>query len=140
MMDKFNSYTSIFKHNVLGEYRPEVYGCGFKSLAKRYKVKGGHKVIMRWYSQWKSTVQSLNQKSKHGRPRTVTEDEVEHYLFDLFSMMNIQYKSVNDRIVQSHIESSLDKKIPLSTIQRYGREECRIRWRKIQKLTSPDSK
>jgi hypothetical protein len=70
MKSNYNSYTSIFKHNVLEESRPGVYGCGFKSLAKRFKVKGGHTLIMRWYRQWDGTVQSLNRKSRDGRPRT----------------------------------------------------------------------
>ncbi len=34
------------KHNVLEEYRREMSGSEFKSLAKRFKIKGGHKFIM----------------------------------------------------------------------------------------------
>ncbi|CAF4777475.1 unnamed protein product, partial [Rotaria sp. Silwood2] len=66
---EFLSYTSIFKHNVLEGYRSGVYGSGFKSLAKRFKIKGGHMLIKRWYRQWDGTVQSLNRKSRNGRPR-----------------------------------------------------------------------
>ena len=54
------------------------------------------------------------------------EDEVKHHLLDFVGMMNSQYKSVNYRIVQSHIESSLDKKILLSAIQKDVREKCDI--------------
>ncbi|CAF4601368.1 unnamed protein product [Rotaria sp. Silwood2] len=53
-------------------------------------------------------------------------------------MMNNQHKSVNYRIIQSHIEDSLGKKVPLSDIQRYSREECGIKWRKVQELTLRD--
>jgi len=92
---------------VLQEYRSGVFGSGFKSLAKRFKIKGGHKLIMRWYQQWDGTVQSLNRKSKDGRPRTMTQDQVKHYLLDFITMMNSQHKPVNYKIVQSHIEDSL---------------------------------
>ena len=46
MTRKYNKCTSQFKRSALEEYRPEIIGCGFKSLAKGFKVKGGHKVIM----------------------------------------------------------------------------------------------
>jgi hypothetical protein len=39
-------------------------------------------------------------------------------------MMNNKFKTVNYRMIQSNIESSLDKKVPLSTIKRYGKQEC----------------
>ncbi|CAF1437678.1 unnamed protein product [Rotaria sordida] len=67
---------------------------------------------MRWYQQWDGTVQSLNRKSKDGGP-------------------------LNYKTVQSHIEDSLGQKVPLSDIQRYGKE-CDIKWRKVQELTLPD--
>jgi hypothetical protein len=73
---------------VLQEYRSGVYGSGFKSLAKLFKVKGGHKLIMHWYRQWNGTIQSLNRKSKDGRPRTMTKKEVKHYILDFVNMMN----------------------------------------------------
>jgi hypothetical protein len=139
-MNDYNKYTSKFKHNVLEEYRPGVYGSGFKSLAKRFKIKGGHRLIMKWYRQWDGTVQSLNRRYKGGRPRTLTTNEVKHYVLDFVNMMNSQFKPVNYRIVQSNIEASLNKKVPLSTIQRYGKEECGLKWRKTHEITSRDSK
>jgi transposase len=140
MMNKSDWYTNLFKHNVLTEYRPGVYGFEFKSLAKRFKIKGGHKLIMHWYRQWDGTVESLNQKLKGGRPRTMTKKEVKLYILDFVNMMNNQYKPVNYKMVQLHIEASLDKKVPLSTIQRYGKEECGIKCKKTQELKSRDSK
>ncbi len=47
MVHKYDKYTSHFKHNLLQEYRPGIFGCGFKVLAKRFKIKGGHKLIMK---------------------------------------------------------------------------------------------
>jgi transposase len=139
-MSDRNRYTSIFKHNVLEEYRPGVYGCGFKSLAKRFKIKGGHKLIMDWYRQWDGTVESLDRRYKGGRPRTLTTNEVKHYVLDFVNMMNSQHKPVNYRMVQSNVEAALNKMVPLSTIQRYGKEECGLKWRKIREITSRDGK
>ncbi len=33
-------------------------------LAKRFKIKDGHKLIMRWYRQWDDTVDSFKSKAK----------------------------------------------------------------------------
>jgi hypothetical protein len=32
MVHKYDKYTSHFKHNLLQEYRPGIFGCGFKAL------------------------------------------------------------------------------------------------------------
>ncbi|CAF1522007.1 unnamed protein product, partial [Rotaria sordida] len=42
------------------------------SLAERFKIKGGYRLIMSWYRQWDGTVESLNRKRKGSRPRTMT--------------------------------------------------------------------
>ena len=39
MARKYGTYTSQFKHTVLEEYRPRIFGCGFKSLGERSKLK-----------------------------------------------------------------------------------------------------
>ena len=129
-MNDHNRYTSTFKHNVLEEYRPGVCGFGFKSLAKRFKIRGDHKLIMKWYRQWDATMQSLNRRSKGGRPRTLTMGKVKRYVLDFVNMMNSQYKPVNYPMVQSNVEASLNKMVPLSTIQSYGKEECGLKWKK----------
>ena len=56
------------------------------------------------------------------------------------SMMNEKFKPVNYRMVQTHIEESLNKNVPLSTIQRYGREECNLKWKKSREITARDSR
>ncbi len=139
-MKHYNRYPNFFKQNLLEEYHRGVFGSGFKSLVKRFKIKGGHKLIMHWYRQCNGTVQSLNSRSKGGRPRTLTKNEVKLYVLDFVRMMNNKFKTVNYRMIQSNIESSLDKKVPLSTIKRYGKQECGLRSKKTHELTLRDSK
>lgn len=130
----------MFEHNVLQGYRPGIYGSGLKSLAKKFQIKDGHKLIQRWYRQWNGTVESLNPKAKGSRPRTLTENEMKHNVSDFVSMMNEEFKPVNYRMVQTHIVESLNKKVPLSTIQRYGREEYGLKWKKSREITTRDSR
>ncbi len=95
---------------------------------------------MRWYHQWDGTVQSLSTKSRTSWPRTLTKKEVKRYVLNFVKMMNDQYKLVNYKMVQSHVEVSLNQKVPLSTIQRYGRKECDFKSRETHEITSGDIK
>ncbi|CAF4805557.1 unnamed protein product, partial [Rotaria sp. Silwood2] len=91
----------------------------------------GHMLIKRWYRQWDGTVQSLNRKSRNGRPRTLSKEEVKHYKLDFVKIMNSQYKSVNYRMVKSHVETSLNRTEPLSNIQRYGKKNVALNAEKL---------
>src|SRR4051812_46558003 len=109
------TYTSQFKHSVLEEYRPGVIGYGFKSLAKRFKIKGGHGIIRNWYKRWDGTIDSLNLKPKGHRPRTMTPQEVDQYILEFVKSMNRKRVQVNYKSVQAHIESQLNRKVPIRT-------------------------
>jgi transposase len=137
MSHKYDKYSSQFKHKVLEEYRPGIIGHGFKSLAKRFKVKGGHKLIMSWYQQWDGTIDSFNPKPK-GRPsRRMTQQEVEQYILEFVESMNRKRVQVNYKMVQEHVESELKRKVSIRTIRRYGKS-CGIRCKKTREITSRD--
>lgn len=137
MTRKYDLYTPQFKHKVLEEYHRGVYGCGFKSLAKRFKIVGGHKLIMSWYSQWNGTVDSLYQRSRGHRTRTMTQQEVQKYIVDFVKSMNSQRARVTYKMVQAHVKSSLKREVSIRTIRRYGKE-CGIRWKRTRELTPRD--
>ena len=134
---KYYKYTPQFKHNVLEEYRPEAIGCGFKSLAKRFKIKGGQKLIIGWYKRWDGSIDSLNPKPRGHRPRIMTTQEVKQYILKFVESMNRKRVQVNYKLVQAHIESQLNVKVSLRTIRRYGKS-CGIKWRKTRQMTSLD--
>ncbi|CAF0977387.1 unnamed protein product [Rotaria sordida] len=138
MANEYEKYISTFKQKVLEEYRPGIYGSGFKSLAKHFKIKGGHHLIMCWYRQWDGTVQSLNAKPRTGRPRTLTNEEVERYVLNFVETMNNQHKPVDYKMVQNHVEVSLNRKVAIATIKRYGRTECGITSRTTHEITTRD--
>jgi len=137
MTHKYYKYTPQFKHNFLEEYRPGVVGCGFKSLAKRFKVKGGHRLIMDWYKRWDGTIDSLNPKSTGHWLRTMIPQEVKQYVLEFVESMNLQLVQVNYKIVQTYIESQLNRKVPIRTIRRYGKS-CGLKWSKTRQITSRD--
>jgi hypothetical protein len=54
--------------------------------------------------------------------------------------MNNQHKPVDYKMVQNHVEISLNRKVALATIKRYGRIECGITSRTTHEITTGDSK
>ena len=94
MNRKYDQYTSTFKHKVLEEYRPGVVECGFKALAKRFKIAGGHKRIMYWYRSWVGTVQSLDRKATCSRQRKLSSTDAKHYILDFIVAANNEYKPI----------------------------------------------
>jgi len=107
-------------------------------IAKHFKIRGGHKLIMRWYRQWDDTVDSLNSKPKGCRARTMTKQEVKHHILDFLELMNSKRIPVNYKMMYAHVESSLSRKVPLRDIKRYGKEECGINCKRTHELTLRD--
>ena len=132
-----NSIKPQFKHKVLEEYRCRISGCGFKSLAKRFKIKGGHRLVMKWRHQWDGTVDSLNQKLRGHRTRVMTQQEVADHILEFVKSLNEKRMHVNYRTVQAHVKFELKREVPIRTIRRYGKE-CGIRWLKTREVTPRD--
>ncbi|UJR18616.1 hypothetical protein I4U23_005524 [Adineta vaga] len=124
-------------HKVLEEYLPGIFGSGFKALAKRFKITGGHKLIMKWYQQWDGTIDSLKPKPKGHRARTMTEQEVNDYIVEFVKSKNNEHVHINYKMVQAHIESALKRHVPIRTVRRYGKEHG-IKWKKTRELTLRD--
>ncbi|CAF4509807.1 unnamed protein product, partial [Didymodactylos carnosus] len=83
-------------------YRRGIHGCGFKSLAKRFKIKGGHTLIAQRYRQWDGTSESLERKSGGGRPRSVTKQEVAldpGYWMEIANFRRFLQRIGNDRLI-----------------------------------------
>ncbi|CAF5053848.1 unnamed protein product, partial [Rotaria sp. Silwood1] len=138
MARNYDTYTPQFKHTVLEQYRPGIFGYGFKSLAKRFKIQGGHRLIMSWYRQWNGTVESLNRKRKGGRPRTMTQEDVKDHILEFVESMNNKHVYVNYKIVQAHIKSVLKREVPIRTIRQYGKDNG-IKWKKTRETTLRDA-
>ncbi|CAF1481406.1 unnamed protein product, partial [Didymodactylos carnosus] len=95
-------YTASFKNNVLQEYRRGIHGYGFESLAKRFKIKGGHTLIAQWYRQWDGTIGSLERKLEGGRSRSMTKQEVTldpGYWMEIANFRRFLQRIGNDRLI-----------------------------------------
>jgi hypothetical protein len=60
--NSYNQYPPRFIHTILKQYKKGVRGSGFKALASRYNIKGGHKLISAWYAKGDGTIYSLTNR------------------------------------------------------------------------------
>ncbi|CAF4035503.1 unnamed protein product, partial [Rotaria sordida] len=84
---------------------------------------------MNWYRQWDGTVDSLNQESKGGRARTMTQQEVKVYILEFVKSMNNKSVYVDYKKVHAHMKFVLKREVSIRTLRRYGKESG-IKWKK----------
>src|SRR5665647_2362227 len=122
-------YSTDFKQRVLEQYQLGVRGYGFKSLAHRFNITGGHQTIADWYSDWDGTEQSLISKPREGRPPILSSIESTNYIDSYVHQRNQQHRSVNYRSVRDRVLSATGKAISIRTVRRIGKEAKDIKWR-----------
>ncbi|CAF5054268.1 unnamed protein product, partial [Rotaria sp. Silwood1] len=100
-MPTCDTYTSSSKQHVLEEYRSYKRGFGFKSLAKKWKIRGDM-LVRYWYQRWDGTQESLVDQQKSYKQRHLKSSEQKKPLLN----------------------------ISLSTVRHYGKYDWNLRWKK----------
>lgn len=120
-------FTPDQKHLILTQYSPQQHGHGFASLASRFGVAGGAKLISNWYHRWNGTAASLLEKKKIGRPRILKKSEVTRYIKQPVVRKNRSHTAVHYTDLVQRVHQNSGRQPSLRTIQRYGREDAAIR-------------
>jgi transposase len=132
--------TANQKHDILMIYESKDTHKSFESLAHQYNIKGGNRVIQRWYRQWDGTAASLERKSGSGRPKLLSSTEVEQCIHLPIRNKNRGHTPVHYPQIQDAIKQKTGKQISLRTIQHYGRTEVGVRQKRTVKRTADESK
>lgn len=121
MESAYSHYTPQFLHSILLEYKRGVRNFGFKALAKRFKIKGGHQLLMYWYKRWDGTESSLAKHSGGDRRSILTPEEKKKYVRDF-----IDKKSKTEAAQYAEVKENIEKKtgkVPeLRTVRDYGKQ------------------
>jgi transposase len=128
-----SDYHPSWKQFILEKYRPNTYGCGFRALARAFKVKGGARTVSDWYHAWEGTVESLKRKKGQGRKRKLSEEEVKQYILEPIRKKNRKTEPVQYRDVLAPLQDGTGKKVSLRTVQRIGKENAGINTERTQK-------
>jgi transposase len=129
----------LHKHSILLEYRQHSHDHSFAALASRHGIKGGKQVVMKWYSQWNGTAESLKEKSHSGRPRILTTPEIQRYIAPRIRAANRSSHRIHYTDIHSAVEKNTGKHISLRTLQHYGKEELHGRKTHGNKRTADES-
>ena len=133
-------YTAAFKHAFFLEYKPKIRGSGFKALAKRFKIPGGHTKISRWYAKWNKTQESL-ETTKGGDTRSIlTTKEKKKQIFDFIRKRNKAGQQVDYKKVTAHVRKATGKNISYSAIKAIGQQEFNIKWKRAKRIMYHDGK
>jgi transposase len=119
-MEKHAEVSLDQKQQILEEYQPGVRGNGFKALAKRHSINGGHTTIRKWYKKWDGTKNSLQKESGGDRRSILTEKEKKKEIVGYISK-KARKNAVNYPEVKENVERKTGKDIKLRTVQEIGK-------------------
>lgn len=127
------------KHHILLEYSPRDATRTFAALARRHAVKGGMRLIRRWYRQWDGTSASLQEKQRSGRPRILSRVEVNRHVRAPVLAANRAHRAIHYTDLLPEVQRKTGKKLSLRSLQQYGKKELAIRQKHTKKRTARES-
>jgi transposase len=131
-------FTPEVKHHILTQYTANVLGSGFKALATRYAIKGGHSVIRRWHEKWDGTPASLEPRKSPGRPRVLTHRQVTQHILNPIRRANRAHTAIHYPQIRRQLIAATDKSPSLQTVRRYG-HKIKVRHMHTSKRTIKES-
>lgn len=134
-----SSFTPQQKHNILTHYSAHQRGAGFKALARRFAVQGGHKLIREWHARWDGTPVSLEHKGGAGRPRVLSTRQVQQHVRAPILRANQAHTAIHYTDLRASIQRKTGKSPSLRTVQRYGKEEQGAKQKHTKKRTAVES-
>lgn len=118
---KYKIYSPDEKQKILQEHQPNVRGKGFKALATRFKIEGGHKAIRLWYKGWNGSVKSLRKLSGGDRRSIFTNKEKKVHIKKFIDKAS-QSDPVSYPEVKDNVERKTGKVASLTTVKKIGKQ------------------
>jgi hypothetical protein len=120
MDNSYEEYPPHLKQTILLQYKKGVRGSGFRALAKKYDIKGGHKLVSSWYSKWDGSESSLKKSSGGDRRSILTSKEKKRHVGD-FIEKRAKKEAVTYPEVKKNVELKTRKRPALRTVNDYGK-------------------
>jgi transposase len=127
------------KHAILLEYSPRSRTHSFSALARRHSVSGGSGTVSRWYQQWDGSAASLQEKQRSGRPRKLDSRQVQQHVRKPVLAANRAHRPISYTQLLPSVQARTGSQLSLRTLQRYGKEELRVKSKATKKRTAVES-
>jgi hypothetical protein len=126
------------KHHILLEYSPDDPTRSFAALAERHEIAGGRQTVWLWHQRWDGTAESLERHSGSGRPRILSEEEVQQHVLEPVVAANRAHRPIHYPEVTAGIAAAAAAEPSPRTVRRYGHDECGIRDKHTIKRTEDE--
>jgi hypothetical protein len=132
--------TSLQKHNILRSYTASTPKITFESLAQQHNIKGGGRVIQRWYSRWNGKPQSLQRQKGSGRPSILSTQDINNYIKTPIRNKNRSFTPIHYPELKSTIIEKTGKPISIQTVRRIGKTQLGVKQKRTKKRTIEECK
>jgi transposase len=127
------------KHHILTQYRAHSREYSFVALASRYAVKGGESTVRKWYRQWNGSAASLERKKGSGRPRALSEAQVNNLIRTPIRNKNRAHIAVSYTQLLPSVQQKSGKQIALRTVRQYGKRDVGATMKHCKKRMAAES-
>lgn len=127
------------KHAILLEYSPRSRTNSFAALARRHSIPGGAGVVRHWHDRWDGSAASLQEKQRSGRPRKLSSRQVQQHVRKPILAANRAHRPVSYTQLLPSVQAATGSELSLRTLQRYGKEELRVKSKATKKRTAVES-
>lgn len=117
-----HNYSPEWKQHVLQHYRAGERGSGFGALARRFAVAGGESTVRSWHKQWDGSIESLQRKPVPGRPRILTEQQVQQHIVQPIRRSNRLHTAIHYQPIRAGLIAATGKQPSARTVRRYGHD------------------
>jgi hypothetical protein len=124
-------YSTEYKERVVAYYIEHQSNCSFRSVAKHFALKGGHKLVRIWYNNR----HSLNTKPKSGRPTILSRRQIINYVQNKIRAANRSSTPIHYPELLSYVKEKTKKSPSIQTLRRYGRKLFRAKQKRTIKRT-----
>jgi hypothetical protein len=127
------------KHAILFEYSPRSPTHSFSALARRHSIPGGADVIRHWHDRWDGSAASLKRNAGTGKERALSSRQVEQHVRKPILAANRKHRPISYTQLLPSVQAATGSQLSLRTLQRYGKEELRIKNKATKKRTAVES-
>lgn len=115
-------FSADWKQHILEQYQPRSHDNSFEALARRFAVKGGKQTVQKWHQQWNGSAASLERKEGSGRPRKLSQAQVNRHIKSRIVAANRRAEAVHYPSILPSVQAATGTNLSLRSLQRYGKE------------------
>ena len=119
MEHRYQTYHPAFKEAVVRQVEPGSEQFGFRATAKRFDIRGGHRLVARWFAHR----DDLAEKRTGHRRAILTPRERAKTIADYIDEQNRAGVVVNYRDVHQHVVQTTKKPISRKRVSALGLED-----------------